>query len=140
MIEKILVIFCTLNATITLYSSRGFIKIEEFNRTVLKKDVNQEITEEWYIYEVNILGDLNSLVNGIDLANDVMKYSSPLNNISAVKSFESALIHNLNCQNGCKLMDVDIGQWIGRVALSGGNYTIQGTTVIEAPISYYNLK
>lgn len=111
-----------------------------FDQSVFKKDINQLITEEWYIADVNVAGDINSLINGLDVVTDVVRYSSPINNVTASKSFESVAVSNLNCQIGSTLMDVDVVDWISKVAFVNGNYTIQGSTVIEAPIFYSNLK
>lgn len=37
-------------------------------------------------------------------------------------------------------MDVDVGDWLNKVVFAVGNYTIQGTTVMDAPLFYNNLK
>lgn len=116
------------------------MNIVEFDQNVLKKDIDQIITGEWYIAEVNVAGDINSLMNGFDLATDVLRYSNPINNVTASKSFESVAVSNIICQNGCTLMDVDVIDWISKVAFLGGNYTIQGTTVIDAPMFYNSLQ
>lgn len=107
---------------------------------MFKANIDQTITEEWYIAEVNVDGDINALMNGLDVATDVARYSSPINNVTASKSFESVAVSDINCQSGCTLMAVDIIDWISKAVFVGGNYTIQGTTVIEAPIFYNNLK
>lgn len=120
--------------------SGNSIKIEEFNQVVFKKGVDQIISEEWHLSEASVAGEFNSLINGFDVATDVVRYSNPINNVTAVKSFESVAVNNLECQNGCILMDVDVGDWIRRVAFTGGNYTIQGTTIMEAPVFYNDLK
>lgn len=111
-----------------------------FDQRVFKKDTNQLITEEWYISDVNVAGEVNSLINGLNVAADVARYSNPINNVTALKSFESVAVSNLNCEIGCTLMGVDIVDWISKVAFVGGNYTIQGTTVMEAPVFYSDLK
>lgn len=98
------------------------------------------ITGEWSIAEVHVAGDLDTLVNGFNVATDVARYSSPLNNVTSFKTFESVAVNNLNCQYGCTLMDVDISDWFSKVTFAGGNYTIQGTTVMDAPLFYNNLK
>lgn len=89
---------------------------------------------------MNVAGDLNTLLNGFDVATDVVRYSIPINHVSSVKSFESVAVSNINCQNGCKLMDVDVIDWLTKIVFVGGNYTIQGTTIMEAPIFYNNLQ
>lgn len=107
---------------------------------MFKKDVDQVITEDWYIAEVHVAGELNSLINGFNVVTDVVRYSNSINNVTGVKSFEGLTTTNLNCQIGCRLMNIDVMDWMGRVALLSGNYTVQGTTVMDAPIFYDNLK
>lgn len=136
-------LFCSHRITLTIFllnSSGHSIKIEEFDQNVLKNGVDQEITEEWSIGEAIVAGDINSLINGLDMVVDVVRYSNVINNITAVKSFDGVAVRNINCKNGCTLIGVDIGDWISKLAFAGGNYTIQGTTVIEAPIFYNNIK
>lgn len=84
-------------------------------------------------------GDLNTLLNGFDVARDVVRYSSPINKVTSLKSFESVAVSDLNCKNGCTLTGVDVGDWLSKLVFVGVNYTIQGTTIIDAP-TFYNLK
>lgn len=106
----------------------------------MKNGLDQAITAEWYIADVIVSGDVNSLINGFDVITDVVRYSNPINNVTAAKSFERLDVGNLYCRNGCTLMDVDVYDWMNKVVFVGGNYTIQGTTVIEAPVIYNSVK
>lgn len=102
--------------------------------------MDQVITEDWYIAEVHVAGEVNSLINGFNVVTDVVRYSNPINNVTGVKSFDGLTTTNLHCLIGCRLMDIDIASWMDRVAYLNGNYTIQGTTVMDAPVFYNNLK
>lgn len=41
------------------------------------------------------------------------------------------------CQDGCTLQEVDMDDWITKSALTGLNYTIQGTTYAKGPVISY---
>lgn len=81
-----------------------------------------------------------TLINGLDVSTDIVRYSVPLNNITATKGFQSITVNELYCQNGATLQDVNVAEWIRKSVLISGNYTIQGITVIENPIFFDNLK
>lgn len=81
-----------------------------------------------------------TLINGLDLSLDVLRYSAPTTNITAPKNIKKAEVNDLYCQNYCTLQQVDITEWIAKAALVLGNYTIQGTTVIENPIFYGDIR
>lgn len=69
-----------------------------------------------------------------------MRYSLPINNVTAPKYFESISIEQFYCDHGCTVQDVDISEWIAKSVLTYGNYTIQGTTTIDNPIFYNDIR
>lgn len=79
-----------------------------------------------------------SLVNDLDLSNDVIRYSVPINNVTAPKYFKSVVMKDLSAT--ATVQEVGILDWFTKAAFIEGNYTIQGTTVIENPIFYNNVK
>ncbi len=90
---------------------------------------------------MNVAGDVQSLVNGFNVATDVARYSYPINNVtSGLKTFDGIAVSNVKCQYGCTLADVNVADWISKLVFISGNYTIQGTTVMDAPIFYNNVK
>lgn len=77
--------------------------------------------------------EINSLINNLDFRTDLIRYSVPMSNVTASKRFESLFVDNLLCANGGRIQDVDIADWVAGSALTVGNYTIQGITVMESP-------
>lgn len=85
--------------------------------------------------------NLTTLINGLDVGNDIVRYSVPLNNVTAPKWFQHRVtINELYSQNGATVQDVNVAEWIRKSVLISGDYTIQGLTVIENPIFFENLK
>lgn len=79
-----------------------------------------------------------SLVNDLNLSIDVIRYSIPYNNVTAPKNFRNIVIKDLSAT--ATVQEVNIRDWFAKAAFIEGNYTIQGTTVIENPIFYNNVK
>lgn len=102
--------------------------------------MDQIITEKWHITEVHVAGELNSLINGFNMVTDVVRNSNPINNVTARKIFQAITTKKLICENGCRLMDVDVVDWTSRAAFLNVNCTIQGTTYMDAAIFYDNLE
>lgn len=69
-----------------------------------------------------------------------MRYSVPINNVTAPKHFESISAEQFYCEYGCTVQEIDLSEWIAKSALTHGNYTIQGTTTIENPIFYNDIR
>lgn len=79
-----------------------------------------------------------SMVNELDLSIDVIRYSVPTNNVTAPKYFKNVIMKDLSTT--ATVQEVNIVEWFTKAAFIEGNYTIQGTTVIENPIFYNNVK
>lgn len=79
-----------------------------------------------------------SLVNDLDLSIDVIRYSVPINNVTAPKYFKNVVMKDLKATS--TVQEVNIADWFTKATFIEGNYTIQGTTVIENPIFYNNVK
>lgn len=74
---------------------------------------------------------LNTKINGYDLEKDVLLNNIEYNNVTARKYFKNINIENLFCENDCRLQDINISEWISKSTFVYGNYTIQGTTIID---------
>lgn len=56
-----------------------------------------------------------------------------MGNITATKYFQDMQVEKLWLTVDGRIQDVDISDWMVRSILTVGNYTIQGTTVLESP-------
>lgn len=74
----------------------------------------------------------------MNVASDVARWDRPDRNIiTAPKRFRSLTIDRLVCQDGCTLQAVNMQEWISKAALTGLNYTIQGTVYASNPVISY---
>lgn len=85
---------------------------------------------------INGIGNLRgTLINGLNMNNDVVRYSQPeANIIVATKFFENLSINLLRTQKRFTINEVDIDYWITHSILLNKNYTIQGQTRINNPV------
>lgn len=68
----------------------------------------------------------------------MIRYSVPINNVTAPKYFRNVVLKDLSSTG--TVQDVNIRDWFTKAAFTEGNYNIQGTTVIENPIFFNNVK
>lgn len=88
-----------------------------------------------------MIDNLESRINGLDFRTDVLRHSLPEQQITALKHFDDAIVENIVCQNGGRLQDVNVGEWISRAVFAdGNNYTIQGTVVLENATVFGDLR
>lgn len=88
------------------------------------------------VFQLLLIGNLESvLINGLNLNNDVVRYSQPKQNIiNATKTFDSVEIESLNCRGKCTIQNVQVDQWMRDSVHADFNYTIQGETTLYNPI------
>lgn len=57
-------------------------------------------------------------------------------NVTAIKYFRDMYVEELMMDVEGRIQDVLIADWMVRAILTVGNYTIQGTTVLENPFIF----
>uniref|UniRef100_A0A336MVZ6 CSON007096 protein n=1 Tax=Culicoides sonorensis TaxID=179676 RepID=A0A336MVZ6_CULSO len=109
-----------------------YLDINYFDKYALKKGIEQEITEVWEIYQLDIDGDLEDItINDYNFNDDVVRYDVPHNNITGDKFFHDLYIKNVICAPPCLIQDTDMTEWFANAALIYGDFTIQGKTSME---------
>lgn len=113
------------------------LNLTYFRDNVLKQLSGiQTISGEWKFADVKINGNLRStLINSLNLNNDIVHFSRPeMNIVRASKTFSGLRIRNFVCGDGCSVNEVDLGEWIAKAVLVNNNYTIQGSTYLQNPV------
>lgn len=80
--------------------------------------------------------EISALINGLDFRTDILRFSVPLANITATKYFNNLYVEEMMMDVEGRIQDVLIADWLVRAILTVGNYTIQGTTVLENPFIF----
>ncbi|XP_055531237.1 uncharacterized protein LOC129722051 [Wyeomyia smithii] len=113
--------------------SKGF-DIVDYDRHVLKKNVEQTITGHWTFHEVEVLGSLNlTTINGLDLQKDILLNNVPEATFTGNKRFKDLHVRNLKCEAPCVIQGVDFTEWFANSVRLDRNATIEGITYLEAP-------
>lgn len=111
--------------------SRG-INIKEFDKYVLKKDVDQIITGKWVFHDAEVYGNLNlSTLNGYDIKSDILLNHAEQVTFTGNKRIDNLRVHNLRCSEPCIIQGVDFVEWFANSVRLDRNHTIDGITYLE---------
>ncbi|XP_058829286.1 uncharacterized protein LOC131688788 [Topomyia yanbarensis] len=111
--------------------SKG-LDIVNFDKYVLKTNVEQNITGNWTFDEVEVEGDLNlTTINGLDLEKDVLLNGASNVTITGTKRFENVHANRLECPTPCIIQGVDFSEWVANSVRLDRNYTIEGVVYVE---------
>ncbi|XP_053685730.1 uncharacterized protein LOC128735261 [Sabethes cyaneus] len=113
--------------------SKGF-DIVDFDRNVLKKNVEQTITGHWTFHDVEVHGAYNlTTINNLDLRKDILLADAPHATFTGSKQFENIHVRSLRCEAPCIIQGVDFTEWFANAVRLTGNHTIEGVTYLDSP-------
>ncbi|KXJ80288.1 hypothetical protein RP20_CCG025735 [Aedes albopictus] len=111
--------------------SRG-INIVDFDRFVLKKNVDQTITGKWVFHDVEVYGNLNlTTLNGLDIRHDILLNHAEQVTFTGAKRIDNLRVHNLRCPEPCIIQGVDFSEWFSNSVRLDRNHTVEGVTYLE---------
>lgn len=83
---------------------------------------------------------LNSRINDLILAKDLVRYDITWNYIDALKVFENASIQSLLPDPKSHLNGIDLFNWVNNAALVTENFTIKGPLMVDSILGYGDLE
>ncbi|XP_055631057.1 uncharacterized protein LOC129771448 [Toxorhynchites rutilus septentrionalis] len=109
------------------------INIVEFDKYVLKKDVEQTITGKWIFHDVEVYGNLNvTTLNGLDVRRDFLRSDATEATFTGAKRIDNLRVRRLNCPDPCIIQGVDFGEWFANAVRLDRHHTIEGVTYLES--------